>query len=66
MKLVRAWACYWIMMGIDGALGFLPRSRFKARLVNFLCAPFFGPGGYWALRQNPKVRDKLIEMEMRP
>lgn len=63
LKLARAWACYWTMKLIEALSSAFPRSRTKTRVVNFLCAPFFGYGGYWAMRENPNLRAIIIDLE---
>lgn len=65
LRLLRAWACYWIMQLIGGAFEFWPRSPRKARFINALCQPFFGYGAYWAFRKNPKEGWRVKEMERR-
>lgn len=65
LKLMRAFACYWIMKAIEVALSPMPRSRRKVAIVNALCRPFFGYGAYWALRSNPNMRD-TVKRSKRP
>jgi len=66
-KLVRACICFYIMEAISAALYPLPRrirrTRTTARIINFLCAPFFPYAGYWALRKNSNIREHIRKME---
>ncbi len=64
-KLARAFACHCVLRLIGALAHPFPRSRTKAMIVNALCAPFFGYGAYWAMRSNPRMRDRILELERR-
>lgn len=63
LRLIRAWACYWIMEAIGAAARPFPRSPARARIVNALCRPFFSYGAYWALRSNPREGWRIRQLE---
>lgn len=60
VRLVRAWACYWLL----AATGVFPRSWQFAWPLWFLQVRLMKYGGWWALRQNPNLPDELRK-EMR-
>jgi phage shock protein PspC (stress-responsive transcriptional regulator) len=63
LGLARAFICYHIMGLIGGIAHYFPRTPTRARIVNALTMPFFGYGGYWALRSNPNIRERIKRIE---
>lgn len=56
LRIARAFLCFHVVGLIGFVAHYFPRTKTKARVVNALTAPFFGPAGWWALSRNPSFR----------
>jgi hypothetical protein len=56
VKLVRAWACYWLLMGIGRTF---PRRWQNLSPLWDVQMWAFQYGAWWAFRQNPNLPDDL-------
>jgi hypothetical protein len=59
LYIARAFICFHIVGLIGFVVHYVPRSPGKARFVNALTGPFFGPAAWWALTHNPSFKQAM-------
>ena len=57
LRVLRSWACYWLLK----ATFLFPKRWQRSWPLWDLQAWLLQYGGYWALRQNPKVPREMFE-----